>query len=86
MAHSQILNSGSAIPSYERFCLVLDDGNNTKVFRFVAEECPGCNNTYEKEYYTNEIGDQIATPDITNATQCVDCEAATPEGLKTNWG
>ncbi len=57
-------------PNYTKFCIVLADG--TKVFRMAAEDCPGCNAEYEKEYYTDVLGTQIPTPDLTDAKECSD--------------
>ena len=51
--------------NYKEYCVVLADG--TLIYRYVpdCDECPD-----EQDYFTNELGDKIPTPDLTGATRC----------------
>ena len=50
-------------------CLILSNG--TKIYRHLCDECVDCNpNEYEKEYYTDSLGNKIPPPDLTDAKEC----------------
>ena len=54
--------------SYVRFCLKLEDG--TLIYKFVYEKCSNCNDDWEEIFYTDELGNQIETPNLLNSKPC----------------
>ena len=52
----------------ESFCIKLQTGET--VYRITVNDCPDCNGDYESSYYTDELGNPIPDPDLTNATNC----------------
>ena len=59
---------------YQEHCIALLDG--TKVKRFLSKDCIDCDplniEGYDGEYFTNELGEVIPTPDLTGAICCED--------------
>lgn len=50
------------------FCIILADGQ--RVYRHVCDDCPDCDDSYETDYFTDELGNKISSPDLTGATGC----------------